>query len=91
MMRRRHFLPVLGAVCGAAVMVPPVPGFPIVRCVRVLGVTAPEDAKTAGFEYLELALQDLLPLAESEFAGIVSRLRANGLPAISSYSFCRRS
>lgn len=65
----------------------PVPGYPIGRCVRVLGVTAPEDAKTAGFEYLELALQDLLPLSGEEFAKIVTRLRAVGLPLVSGYGF----
>lgn len=65
----------------------PVPDFPVGRCVRVLGVTAPEDAKTAGFEYLELALQDLLPLSDAEFAQTVERLRANGLPALSGYGY----
>jgi sugar phosphate isomerase/epimerase len=64
-----------------------VAGYPIGRCVRVLGVTAPEDAKKAGFEYLELALQDLLPLSEDEFAKTVARIRAVGLPAISGYGF----
>ena len=44
---------------------PPVPGYPIGRCVKVLGVTTPEEAKKVGFEYLELALQDLLPLDTS--------------------------
>jgi sugar phosphate isomerase/epimerase len=66
---------------------PPVPGYPIGRCVQVLGVTAPEDAKTAGFEYLELALQNLLPLSDAEFAGVVTRLKAVGLPAISGYGY----
>jgi sugar phosphate isomerase/epimerase len=75
------------AALAVAQSVPPVPGFPIGRCVRVLGVTAPEDAKTAGFEYLELALQDLLPLSDEEFDGIVTRLQAIGLPAISGYGF----
>jgi len=55
--------------------------------VRVLGVTAPEDARKVGFEYLELALQDLLPLPEPEFATVVARLRAVGLPATSGYGF----
>lgn len=65
----------------------PVPNHPIGRCVRVLGVTAPEDAKTAGFEYVELALQDLLPLPDAEFDKIVDRIRKLGLPAISGYGF----
>lgn len=66
---------------------PPVPGFPVGRCVRVLGVTAPEDAKKIGFEYLELALQDLLPLSDEEFSVVVARLRTNGLPALSGYGY----
>jgi sugar phosphate isomerase/epimerase len=66
---------------------PPVPDYPIGRCVQVLGVTAPEDAKTAGFEYLELALQALLPLSNDEFAKVVTRLKAVGLPAISGYGY----
>src|SRR5882757_4103537 len=64
-----------------------VPGYPIGRCVRVLGVTAPEDAAKVGFEYVELALQDLLPLSEDEFAKTVTRIKAVGLPAISGYGF----
>jgi sugar phosphate isomerase/epimerase len=71
----------------ATAMYGQVPGYPIGRCVRVLGVTAPEDAKKAGFEYIELALQDLLPLSEEEFAKQVARIRAVGLPAISGYGF----
>jgi sugar phosphate isomerase/epimerase len=65
----------------------PVPGHPIGRCVRVLGVTAPEDARRVGFEYLELALQDLLPLDDQAFAAVVTRIRAVGLPALSGYGF----
>lgn len=64
-----------------------VPRYPIGRRVRVLGVTTPEDAKKVGFEYLELALQDLLPLGEDEFAKTVTRIEAVGLPAISGYGF----
>jgi D-psicose/D-tagatose/L-ribulose 3-epimerase len=86
MMRRGEFLTLLTAAATAA-GVDPVPGFPIGRCVRVLGVTAPEDARRVGFEYLELALQDLLPLPDFEFAAIVQRLRDNALPAISGYGF----
>ena len=65
----------------------PVPGYPIGRCVRVMGVTAPEDAKTAGFEYLELALQDILPLSEEEFERTVVRLKSIGIPSTSGYGF----
>jgi sugar phosphate isomerase/epimerase len=87
-MNRRLFVPVL--ICGwVTAQTPPLPlpNHPIGRCVRVLGVTAPEDARTAGFEYVELALQDLLPLPDAEFARIVERIHKLGLPAISGYGF----
>jgi hypothetical protein len=64
-----------------------VAGFPIGRCVNVIGVTAPEDTKTVGFEYLERALQDVLSPADPEFERTVARLRAIGIPAISGYGF----
>jgi sugar phosphate isomerase/epimerase len=66
---------------------PRLPNFAIGRCVRVIGVTAPEDAKTVGFDYLELALQDLLPLPDAEFQRIVERLQRAGLPAVSGYGY----
>ena len=75
------------ATLALATLPPPVKHHPVGRCVRVVGVTAPEDARTAGFEYLELALQDLLPLPEPEFAAVVTRLKAVGLPALSGYGF----
>lgn len=85
-------LAILAAVqafaAGAAVVVPPpVPGFPIGRCVLVLNITSPEDAKTAGFEYLEVNLPSLLPLSDEEFSRVVARLRGIGLPLISGYGF----
>src|SRR5436190_18475565 len=66
---------------------PPVPGFPIGRCVQVVGVTTPEEAKQVGFEYLELALPALLPLSDEEFEKQAARLRGIGLPMISGYGF----
>lgn len=91
---RRRFLSTLVSAAAlanvekaAAALPPPVPGFPIGRCVRVLGVTAPEDAQTVGFEYVELALQDLLPLSDDEFGKLVGRIRALRIPAISGYGF----
>ena len=63
------------------------PAHAVGRCVRVLGVTAPEDAKKVGFDYIELALQDLLPLNDKEFDEVVARIRAIGLPALSGYGF----
>jgi len=66
---------------------PPVPGFPIGRCVQVLNVTTPEEAKQVGFEYLELALQNLLPLSDEDFAKQVARIRGIDLPVLSGYGF----
>src|SRR5690348_2178442 len=88
-MNRRLFIPVLigGSVSAQPAPSEPVPHHPIGRCVRVLGVTAPEDAKTWSFEYVELALQDLLPLPDAEFAKIAERIHKLGLPAISGYGF----
>jgi sugar phosphate isomerase/epimerase len=71
----------------AATLPPPVPGFPIGRCVLVLNITSPEDAKTAGFEYLEVNLPSLLPLPDGEYARVVARLRSIGIPLISGYGF----
>lgn len=89
-MRRRKFLSVAAGVSFANCVhaaEAPVSGYPIGRCVRVLGVTAPEDAKEVGFEYLELALQDLLPLEDADFDRVVQRLKAIGIPLLSGYGF----
>jgi sugar phosphate isomerase/epimerase len=89
-MHRREFLSVAAGVSLAGIAraaEAPVPGYPIGRCVRVLGVTAPEDAKKVGFEYLELALQDLLPLDDPEFDRVVQRLKSIGIPLLSGYGF----
>jgi sugar phosphate isomerase/epimerase len=71
----------------ASAVPPPVPGFPIGRCVLVLNITSPEDAKTAGFEYLEVNMPSMLPLSDEEFAGLVKRLRGIGIPLVSGYGF----
>lgn len=72
----------------APTVVPPsVPGFPIGRCVLVLNITSPEDAKKAGFDYLELNLPDLLPLSDEEFGKVVARLHGIGIPLVSAYGF----
>jgi sugar phosphate isomerase/epimerase len=71
----------------AAAATAQVKDYPIGRCVRVVGVTAPEDAAKAGFEYVELALQDMLPLNDAEFAQQVQRIKGLGIPAISGYGF----
>jgi sugar phosphate isomerase/epimerase len=75
---------------------PPVPGYPIGRCVQVISppgagaitnFATPEEAKQVGFEYLELALPALLPLSDDDFAKQVARLRGIGLPLLSGYGF----
>ncbi len=71
----------------AADLPPPVPGFPIGRCVDIIGVKTPEEAKQVGFEYLEVALPKLLPMSDEEFAAQEKRLRAIGLPMLSGYGF----
>jgi sugar phosphate isomerase/epimerase len=65
---------------------PPVAGYPIGWCIRVNG-SAPDDARAAGFEYLELALQDVVGLTDEEFARAAERLAATGLPALTGYNF----
>jgi sugar phosphate isomerase/epimerase len=64
---------------------PPVAGYPIGWCIRAKG-TAPDEAKAAGFEYVELALQDVLDLPEDEFGKTVERFRALGIPALTGYN-----
>src|SRR5689334_12060784 len=90
--KKTFFLSLILSVIGNAraaepAVPPPVPGYPIGRCVQVLNVKTPEEAKQVGFEYLELALQNLLPLSDEDFAKQVTRIHAIGLPALSGYGF----
>ena len=64
---------------------PPVPGVPIGWCIRAQG-SAPDDAKTAGFEYVELALQDVLSLSDEDFEKAAARFAALGVPALVGYN-----
>jgi D-psicose/D-tagatose/L-ribulose 3-epimerase len=64
---------------------PPVPGTPIGWCIRAQG-SAPDDAKAAGFEYVELAMQDVLSLSDEDFDKAVARFTALGLPARVGYN-----
>jgi sugar phosphate isomerase/epimerase len=64
---------------------PAVPGYPIGWCIRASG-SAPDDAKAAGFEYVELALQDVIDLPDDAFDKAVERFRALGIPALSGYN-----
>ena len=64
---------------------PPVPGYPIGWCIRAQPA-AFADAKAAGFEYVELALQDVLGLSEADFATLRGQLKETGLDAFSGYN-----
>jgi hypothetical protein len=66
----------------SAPIAPPVPGYPVGWCIRANG-SAPEEADLAGFEYVELALQDVNDLSDEDFDKLASRLQklaAAGLP-----------
>jgi D-psicose/D-tagatose/L-ribulose 3-epimerase len=63
----------------------PVPSFPIGWCIRAQG-SAPDDARAAGFEYVELAMQDVLSLSDEEFDKVVKRFEALGVPAVVGYN-----
>jgi sugar phosphate isomerase/epimerase len=63
----------------------PVAGHPIGWCLRIQGTTL-EDAKKAGFEHVELALQDVLSLDEEAFGALKTRLRGLGIPALGGYN-----
>jgi sugar phosphate isomerase/epimerase len=63
----------------------PVPDFPIGWCI----LPQPEvfaDAKRAGYEYVELAMQSVLPMSDTEFATLCVQLKASGIPALSGYN-----
>lgn len=63
----------------------PVPGFPVGWCI----LPKPEvfaDAKKAGYEYVELAMQTVLPMSDAEFATLRAQLGATGIPALSGYN-----
>jgi sugar phosphate isomerase/epimerase len=69
----------------AAAIPPPVPGVPIGWCI----LAKPEvfaDAKSAGFEYVELALQGVLPMSDAEFHQLAGQLAELGLHARTGYN-----
>jgi hypothetical protein len=73
----------------SAVIPPPVPGYPVGWCIRANG-SAPEEAEAAGFEFVELALQDVNELSDVDFDKLAARLQslaAAGLPAVAGYNF----
>jgi sugar phosphate isomerase/epimerase len=63
----------------------PVPRYPVGWCIRAKG-SAPDDAKAAGFEYVELALQDVLDLPDGEMQQAAERFRNLGIPALTGYN-----
>ena len=64
---------------------PPVPGIPVGWCIRArTNVFA--DAKAAGYEYVELAMQDVLPLSDTDFGTLAAELKRLNLPARSGYN-----
>ena len=78
-------LAALPAAAEAPSLPPPVEGFPIGWCLRVQGTTL-EEAKGAGFEYVEMALQDVLSLDDAAFDALVERLHTVGIPARAGYN-----
>lgn len=83
---RWWWLMAFAAVVGAGWSVPPpVPGYPVGWCIRARP-EACADARAAGFEYVELALQDLLGLSPTEFAQRADELAAAGPPAYAGYN-----
>lgn len=60
-------------------------GFPVGWCIRA-NTQAFADAKAAGFEYVELALQDVLGLPDAELQTLAAQLSAHGLRALSGYN-----
>lgn len=69
----------------AAALPPPVAGYPIGWCIRAKA-PAFADAKGAGFEYVELALQDVLPLSDDDFNQLAAELQKLNLRALSGYN-----
>lgn len=69
----------------APALPPPVPGFPIGWCIRA-NPEAFAQAKRAGFEHVELAMQDVLALSDEDFVRLVTKLRALNVRAFSGYN-----
>lgn len=63
----------------------PISGYPIGWCTRAKAETI-DQAKAVGFEYVELALQDVLPLSDDDFAKFADHLATSGIPALSGYN-----
>ena len=90
--------PVLRAAAGpespqatvhAAEVPAPVPGYPVGWCI----LAKPEvfaDAKKAGYEFVELAMQGVLPLPAADFDRLAAQLHETGPRALSGYNVVPR-
>lgn len=78
-------LAAVGLVAASQPLPPPVPGFPIGWCLRAKPETF-ADARSAGFEYVELALQDILGLTEQDFQQLAGVGRAVAPKMLSGYN-----
>lgn len=68
---------------------PPAPGLPVGWCI----LAKPEvfaDAKAAGYEYVELAMQGVLPLSDEDFQKLVGQLQALNLRVLAGYNVVPR-
>lgn len=64
---------------------PPVPGHPVGWCIFAKPETV-ADAKKAGYEYVELAMQFVLPITDEEFRTLKGQLDAIGIPMLAGYN-----
>jgi D-psicose/D-tagatose/L-ribulose 3-epimerase len=76
---------VAAAILSAADVPPPVPGYPVGWCIRA-NAAAFADAKSAGFEYVDLAMQDVLGLSDQDFDGLRGQMNGLGLDAVAGYN-----
>jgi D-psicose/D-tagatose/L-ribulose 3-epimerase len=78
-------LTVLGAPLASMDLPAPVPGYPVGWCIRT-NAAAFADAKSAGFEYVDLAMQDVLGLSDQDFDALRGHMKGLGLDAIAGYN-----
>jgi len=76
---------IAAAILSAADVPPPVPGYPVGWCIRA-NAPAFADAKAAGFEYVDLAMQDVLGLSDQDFGALRGQMKALGLDAFAGYN-----
>jgi D-psicose/D-tagatose/L-ribulose 3-epimerase len=81
----RHPPAVGSAEQASAEAAAPVAGFPVGWCVRARA-EAFADAKRAGFEYVDLAMQDVLGLSDQDFEELAAALTRLDLRALSGYN-----